>query len=142
MAVRFPLKAKERAIPDGTTLPQNLTYRPGHSPTLPHPIYEQKRIHDTTVVSHGQPPASASGIPISGGLYSRLRRHNSPMRGGLRSFLERHIQKVQKTDYPPQNLALTIKRLSRKQKESLIKSEQNLCLNFYPIFYVVILGPQ
>ena len=38
------------------------------------------------------PHTSASGIPISSGLYSRLRRHSSPIRGGLHSFLERYIQ--------------------------------------------------
>lgn len=41
----FPLKAKERVIPDGTTLPRNLIYRSGRSPALPYPAYEKKQVH-------------------------------------------------------------------------------------------------
>ena len=47
MAKRFPAKAKERVIPDGTTLPQNLTCRSGRSPPLPYPARELKHDYGT-----------------------------------------------------------------------------------------------
>ena len=64
MAIIFPLKAKERVIPDCITLPRNLICRSGRSPALPYPAYEQKQNNDTIVVKQRQPPAGALKFPL------------------------------------------------------------------------------